>query len=547
MATIVVRYPDGRELGRVLDRDVLAFGKADGNDLVLNARGVSREHGRFLRDCDGRWWIEDRDSSNGTIVQGRLIKKRCLEDGDVIVVGQVQIVFAADQPELPFGRGSAISFSDAPETPGSTVARQASDLMVRDSARLSALYEFARRLMGRHDVSGLVDEASATLISALHAQRVVFGLTCDPEHESDRVLVRPAGAAAAEVMISRSVLRRTIAGQQAVLIADTSADLDARQYESVIAGGIRSVLCVPMVRDDEVIGFIYTDNRLHGRAYIESDLEFACAIGAMVATAVENARLIEAKMVKQRLEAELAGARRVQQAILPSVWPRLDGWDIYGAHFTCREVGGDYYDAIVAEDGHLWLLMADVSGKGAPAALLASRMHAMTQGLLERCDSPGQLLTSLNDLLLRRSLEGLFVTCQVVRLSPDTGDGLIASAGHPYPMYIGSGGDARSWCVDNGCPLGILHGTVYGETSCTFPTGEGAILLYTDGATEAFGGNLEQFGEERLLAAAASCAGYTARKVVENVRREVETFCAGRPPSDDFTLLACRRVAAGGK
>lgn len=546
MATITVRYPDGRELDRVLDRRVLTFGKADGNDLVLSAHGVSREHGRFCRDTDGRWWVEDRDSRNGTIVQGQRIKRRCLEDGDVIMVGQVQIVFAANDGGEHRNQGGGVSFSDASEMPGSTVARPASDLMVRDSARLSALYEFAKRLMGRQDVAGLIDEASATLMSVLHTPMVVFGLTCDPERESDRVLVRPAGLAAADIVISRSVLRRTIAAGQAVLIADTNADLDARQYESVIAGGIRSVLAVPMLRDDEVIGFIYADNRQHGRAYTESDLEFACAIGAMVATAVENARLIEAKMVKLRLEAELAGARRVQQAILPSVWPQLDGWDIYGAHFMCREVGGDYYDAIVTEDGHLWLVMADVAGKGAPAALLASRMHAMTQGLLERCDSPGQLLTSLNDLLLLRSLEGLFVTCQVGRFSLDTGDALIASAGHPYPIYIGSGGDSRVLSVDNGCPLGILHGTAYGDTNWRFSTNNGIVLLYTDGATEAFGANLEQFGEARLLAAAASCSGRMAREAVEAVRREVELFGGGRPPSDDYTLLACRRVATSG-
>ena len=237
--------------------------------------------------------------------------------------------------------------------------------------------------MDQSDVAGLIDVASNALIESLQAEVVVFGLTCDPEHETEHLVVRPPGAAADRVILSRSILRRTIDNRSAQLVSDTRTDERLGFAQSIIVGGISSALCVPMMRNDRVTGFIYVDSRRRGRSYDERDLQFGCAVGAMVGTAIENARLREAEIARQRLEAELAGAREVQQSILPSSWPQVPGWEVFGEHATCHEVGGDYYDAIVARDGRIWLIMADVAGKGAPAALLAACFHAALHAVVD--------------------------------------------------------------------------------------------------------------------------------------------------------------------
>ena len=541
MATLKVQYSDGTGDVHSLDRDLLTFGSADGNDLVLQGRSVSRQHGRFFCDRDGKWRIEDLGSTNGTLVAGRFVTQHQLRNNDQITVGELTLTFQAESAGNVQAPTGAVTITDAAWAHESTVEQSPRTLVAMDSKRLTALYEISKRLLDQRDVDGLIDEASAALVSTLDAEVVVFGLTCDPEHEGDRLVVRPARMQQADVTLSRSVLRRTVDARQAVLVTDTKSDHDLLGAQSIMDGGIRSAMCVPMMRGQDVTGFIYVDSRRHDQSYNPSDLEFACAVGAMVGTAIENTRLHEAELVRQRLEAELAGARRVQQAIMPSSWPELPGWDIYGQHWTCHEVGGDYYDAIVTAAGSLWLVIADVCGKGAPAALLASSMYTAVHVLVDQCRSPGQLLTRLNGLLLQRELESSFVSCLAVMVTPDTGDVLLASAGHPYPIRLAEDGLANELTMSNDLILGVNRDTRYSDTPWSFPASGETLLMYTDGVTEAVSDQSEQFGEQRLVSLLSKRTSHSPAELIDTVQHAVEEFRSNRQQTDDLTLLACRR------
>lgn len=541
-----LRTRDGAGVERTveLDRDSTVFGRAGTCDLILEANGISRRHGRILRDGEGRWWVEDLGSTNGTLVGGRFITRHRLVHGDVLTVGDLLLVFCDRDAGGGPATTTAVTISRADEEAHSTVEHAVGSMASMDSRRLTSLYEISRRLMDQRDVHGLIDVASSALLVALEAEVVVFGLTRDPERESDRLVVRSTVPNVGDVRISSSVLHRTIEARRAILVADTGSDDGLALAQSVVVGGIRSALCVPMMRNDQVTGFIYVDNRRRGRSYSESDLEFTCAVGAMVGTAIENARLHEAELVKQRMEAELAAARCVQQAILPSEWPCLPGWQIDGHLVTSREVGGDYYDAIVAGDGALWLLVADVCGKGAPAALLANSVHTAVHALVSQYTSPSALLTCLNELLLRRQVESSFVTCLAVRIVPATGEAQLTSAGHPFPAWIGPGHRAETIDMTPGLLLGIVDTARYTDTRWDFPESGGAMLLYSDGITEALNPADELFGEARLLDILSSCRGTGVGDLVTRVRTAVDAFRGECIQSDDLTLLACGKASS---
>lgn len=523
-----------------LEGDAVLFGRAEECGLILPGEGVSRRHGRFSRDEKGQWWVEDLHSKNGIVVNGQRIARHCLVDGDVLGIGEMTLIYAAGtsiwQGELDGG----VTLAETARPADTTIERAPQQLVAVDAQRLEALYEISKRLLNQRDVTGLIDVASTEVSEALAAGTVVFGLTCDPEHHPEQLFVRQATMQRAGVTLSRSILRRTLDARRSILIADTRTDEKLIMSQSIVFGGIHSALCVPLMRDQAVTGFMYVDSRQGGRPYHEQDLDFASAVGAMVGTAVENARLHEAELAKQRMEAELSGARRVQEAIMPSSWPEYAGWEIHGRHQMCFEVGGDYYDAILTEDGRLWLLVADVSGKGAAAALLASSIHSAIHSLVDRCGSPAELLTRLNRLMRRRPVSSSFITCLVVMLESGSHTIRLASAGHPPPVVVPAAGAPALMVVQPGFMLGAFDDPVYEDTLSPEVGPGDSLLMYTDGVTEAMDGVGGLFGEQGLLGALEAVGERSAAGLVGAALAGVEAFRRGCRQSDDLVLLACR-------
>jgi sigma-B regulation protein RsbU (phosphoserine phosphatase) len=520
------------------------FGRAESCDIGIHAPGVSRRHGRFLLAPDGSWWVEDLQSKNGILINGRQTTRHRLRDGDLLTVGNAAVAFHADTAPPAQRTGVEVTISDVPRLPHSTLEHEPATATRIEARRLGSLYEISRQLLNQRDVRGLIEVACSSLIGTLEAGVVVIGLTCDPQRDKDLLFVRPPNMQHAGVTLSLSVLRRTLEARKSVLVAETSSDERMLAAQSIVFGGIQSALCVPLMQDQRVTGFIYVDSRRGPRRYNTEDLDFASAVGSLVGTAVEVARLHEAEIAKERMEAELAAARRVQQAILPSSWPTLPGWEVWGHHQSCREVGGDYYDAIPTEDGRLWLVVADVCGKGAPAALLASSIHTAVHALVGHCSSPAELLTRVNALLLRREVEESFVTCLIAAVDPRSGSAIFASAGHPVPLWAGCRTGPEPLRFETGMVLGAMGETAFPQTAWHFPAEGGSLLMYTDGISEAMSPEEEQFGEGRMLQVIGGSGSVSAQELAEHLLGRVEQFRGCCPQSDDLTVLVCRRLPA---
>jgi serine phosphatase RsbU (regulator of sigma subunit) len=256
-----------------------------------------------------------------------------------------------------------------------------------------------------------------------------------------------------------------------------------------------------------------------------------------MAEGLERARELEKE--RDRLEHELELARRIQARLLPSAPPAVPGLDVAGLSESAREVGGDYYDHVDLGGGRLLLVIADVSGKGVPAALLMSGFRAalVSQDLSQA--KPEDVASRVNEFLNRSVEPGRFVTAFLGLLDAATGQLTYVNAGHNPPLLLRAGGAVES-LEAGGVILGILPGSRYARGEVTLSPGD-LVALYTDGVTEGANAANEMWGEERLAALLRSAAASSARDIATRIVREVRAFEGERGPADDITVLVAKR------
>ena len=244
-------------------------------------------------------------------------------------------------------------------------------------------------------------------------------------------------------------------------------------------------------------------------------------------------RLRETTAEQARIAGELEVARKIQQEMLPR--SRVNG--VFGTLEPALEVGGDLYDYHI-RDGKLFFCIGDVSGKGVPSAMLMSVIHSLFRTISATTESPSVILRALNENLCRDNDSNMFVTFFAGCLDLYTGKLHFANAGHDKPFLM-TGGAAGVLPVKANLPLGVFPGTAFEEQECTLLPGD-AILLYTDGLTEAKDQNRKNFGRERvcdLLNAGMADAGMTPEKIVQSLSQAAHSYSGQAPQSDDLTML----------
>ena len=249
-------------------------------------------------------------------------------------------------------------------------------------------------------------------------------------------------------------------------------------------------------------------------------------------------------VMRQSIEQELRMARSIQQASLPKEVPKLEGWQITPFYQPAREVGGDFYDFHSLSEGRLGLVVGDATGKGVPAALLMSTTCGMLQLAAEVLDSssPGEILERVNEALLARIPQNMFVTCFYALLEPKSGSLRYANAGHDLP-YLGRGNGEAEELRARGMPLGLMPGMGYEEKETILEAGE-VILLYSDGLVEAHHPKGEMFGFPRLRELVAEHAE-EERSLGDFLMEELYSFVGeGWEQEDDITLLTLRCSSA---
>ena len=264
---------------------------------------------------------------------------------------------------------------------------------------------------------------------------------------------------------------------------------------------------------------------------------FVLSLGAHYVSAAKARQALA--LEKERIDAELSLATRIQVSALPKDFPPFPDrkeFDIYASMTPAKEVGGDFYDFFMIDDDHLCMVMGDVSGKGVPAALFMMVSSALLHNAAMEKISPAQVMQKVNEQICRRNPEEIFITAWIGILEVSTGRLTAANAGHEYPAIKNPGGSFELLKDLHGFVLGGIEGTRYREYELQFEPG-GKLFIYTDGVTEATDSGDTLYGTDRMLEALRSCEDSSPREVLETVSAAVSEFKGNAPQYDDLTML----------
>ena len=465
--------------------------------------------------ADGMLWVPL--SSEGEI-QGYLALEGVLaEDGDELAMA-LELLFGAQAGAYRFSR----------------LVKDAEFEVKTRLLELESLYDLGLSLSGQLDLSSLADEVlfrSISLTDAGKGNLVLF-------HEDGRILFeRSLGE---ELLSAEQVVRWVLPEGEAVInnAADTAptAGLRLSSCKKCLAVAISvpgrrlGILAVAdkESRDGGVLDFTPADARL------------LSLFAAQAAAAIETARLHREAIEKERIERELELAAAIQREILPRSLPDVPGVELAAANLPTRQVGGDYYDVLPLSGGRVGFLVADVSGKGVPAALLVSTVHAAVHLQIEEAQSVADLVTRIDRHLRRYAATRKFLTLFFGVLEVESGTLRYVSAGHNPALLVRRSGSIER-VESTGVPVGMLPNANWREETLRLDSGD-MLVLYTDGVTEAVNEADEEFGLERLTAAVEGWRSLPARQICDQLMARVASFASNMPQYDDQTLLLLRRT-----
>jgi sigma-B regulation protein RsbU (phosphoserine phosphatase) len=300
-----------------------------------------------------------------------------------------------------------------------------------------------------------------------------------------------------------------------------------------------SEMVAPINSNNEVIGvFDLESDELN--AYSNDDLEVLMLLASQVAIIIEKVMLHEQMIEKQRLETQLEVARQVQLELLPGRDPQLENFDISAYNFPTEEVSGDYYDWVRIYDDQIGIVIADVSGKGVPAALLMSFLRASLRAATHIGYAPHISMSKVNYLLWESIERNQFVTAFYGILDATNRTLAYSNAGHNPPLLMRVDGTVR-FEERGGVPLGMFRDSRYYEYFETIEPGE-VFVLYTDGVTEAMNSTDEEYGRDRLVTAVRACRELPAREMIDFIHRDLTAWTEGRGAHDDVTFFIIKAL-----
>jgi sigma-B regulation protein RsbU (phosphoserine phosphatase) len=338
-----------------------------------------------------------------------------------------------------------------------------------------------------------------------------------------------------------------VLSQRAVLLVeDVQSDQRFRAQQSIVASDLQSALVAPLFDNEKVIGVLYADSNDPRVRFDREILRAFALLANLLAVKITNARLLETRREKERMEQELATAARIQREMLPNELPAVDGYSVAARLEPCFEAGGDLYEVSRLADGRLVLAVGDVTGKGMGAALLMSQTLAAMRLLEEETFPLTETALRLYRQVSRSAAPGRFVTLFLGRLDPATHRLEYVNCGHNPPYVFSPGGEIRELAA-TGLPLGMLPMEMLPPGILTEGVAELAagelLCLFSDGIPEAAREN-EFYGEERLQGLIVARMKEPLEVIAEQVLADVRAFYGGAQVSDDITLLLLRREIA---
>ncbi|MBN2318516.1 MAG: SpoIIE family protein phosphatase [Acidobacteria bacterium] len=558
MPVLLVSPQNGEASVITLSDKKIQIGRTWGNDIVLADHFSSSRHAVIFPSGKG-YAVRDLGSKNGTFLNGNQIHEEVLLNrGDEILIGSTRITFEHEFEHRVSMVEDADFFSisstviqvddilkDFPLAgPEKTQVEAPGFQRVQRDQNLSAvLTEVSQALIFNMELSKLLDYIMDLVTQAIPMGRGILMLKEHEELVPKVVRVHGTSLRAQNIVVSRSILRTALEKNSAILISDVQSDKKLSDQESIVAGQVRSAMCVPLWNNREIVGLIYSDRDALFGKFSQEDLKLLTVLANLAALKIENTRLFEESLEKDRMEQELMMAQRIQRNFMPQGETIFEPYDIAGNTWPCRHIGGDYFDFISWDPSSLAIVIADVSGHGVGAAFLMASLRASLCALIPTVKDLGLLAAKLNGLVCEDSDEYTFISFFLGVLNRDKLEMSYVNAGHNPPMFINPAGNIRT--LDNtGYCLGMFPSAGYETKTIEFGPDE-LLCLYTDGIVEGRSAENEEFGEERLCQQLRKFFDLSPQDILEKINESVRSFSAGDELRDDMTLVIVKRKAAG--
>jgi serine phosphatase RsbU (regulator of sigma subunit)/pSer/pThr/pTyr-binding forkhead associated (FHA) protein len=533
-----------------LDGDKFILGRNPDSFVVIPATSVSREHAVILR-INGRFYIEDKQSRNGTFVNNQAIAGRTLlKHNDRIRICDFLSAFVDQQPVTPVEPEESAEPEEHENS--STVEAMLSHsshmlLETQPAEKLRHLLEISANLTKTLDLDALMPKIVESLFQLFRQADRCFVIQA--EEGSNRLLPRVVRTRRphdeANARPSKTIVRRCLDTAQAFLSDDASRDDRVQLSQSVVDFRIRSVMCVPLCTPEgKAFGVIQLDTQDRSKKFTQEDLKLVWGVANQAAIALENARLHEETVTRERFRRDLELATRVQTSFLPSSLPKVAGYEFYAYYQPAQAVGGDYYGFIPLPQGRLAVAVGDVAGKGISAALLMAKLSSDARFSFLAEANPGQAVAKLNDQLYPfTSPMDRFVTFAAVILDPARHTATLVSAGHPSPLLARKGAALQDVVskTTTGLPLGMVEGCVYDSCQIVLQPGDN-LILFSDGVTDALDMREKPFSMAGVHRVAQEVGAAAAAVLGERLIKAVQLHAAQREPHDDITLVCLGRT-----
>ncbi|HYL12094.1 MAG TPA: SpoIIE family protein phosphatase [Terriglobales bacterium] len=520
----------------VLKHSPFTVGRKVDKDLVIADPRVSRDHARIVSE-DGVFFVVDEGSKHGTFVNGQRVERQKLQRNDRLEFGVRDGAYVVFHP-LHTSSNTAREFLS--QISGLQISTDTTDL-----EKLTMFLEAARKL----NTVGVLDEILVTLVeTTLKLTRAERGYVFLKSEDGSLRLAAGRNSKGEPLLddktISHSILEEAVNSASEYLVTDTSQSLDLAGRKSIVAYDLRTVICIPLRKPQiqtrrevvlidtapstggEIMGALYVDSRFASRDISSVSHDILRAVATEAASLVENARLVQAEEAARRYQQELAIASSIQQRLMEVHIPEVPFARMGGRNLPCKEIGGDFFDAVTTED-HFAVAVADVCGKGVSAALLANTLQGMIYSHLVARMPLAEIVAAVNRFFTQKHLGEKYATVVIARISRE-GELEYVNCGHVPPLLISNHQVTRP--EKSNLPVGLLAEATYESGSCRLQAGD-RLLIVTDGVTEAENARGDFYENERLENVASKSSS------LEDILNSVANFCGGTPLTDDCTVV----------
>jgi serine phosphatase RsbU (regulator of sigma subunit)/pSer/pThr/pTyr-binding forkhead associated (FHA) protein len=528
----------------------ILVGRGPYNHIALDDVRLSRQHARIAPEQD-RYVVYDLNSINGTFVNDERVTRQFIRPNDIVRFGpysfRVEFRDVAQRKtelsdaELPTGRYPVAGtlkvstpFDSATQIPVSSRRGAVGDLtqLVAEHDHLRTLHAFMQAISKTLDRRELLELITAKIREIYPVAKMVGIYLRDDK-----------GTRGEPLRLAHSFIANSFVEPPAIPDDVARSLLDAQV--GVLAVNSRIVkeratsMYVPMIDRDETLGVIQVSVDERARMLSRGDLDLLSGMATPAAIMLENTRMHEASLVRDRLNHDLELAAQIQKSFLPREVITVEGLDLFAEYRAAYTVGGDFYDVFWVAPNRLGLFIGDISGKGVSAALLMARISSELRVAALAQVEPVAVLSMMNRATLAHRRSDLFFTAVYLTIDVSTGEVILANAGHPSPYLCRAGGRVEAVAAGAAGAVGILENGEFKATSFRLAHGD-SLVLYTDGVIEASDEYGDLYGSKRLESCLAR-SGTRASDIAESILQSVADHSADGPGNDDLTLFICQR------